>query len=120
MSYTTNRRCHDEFTAIFGILSFVFLLTACGTVKVGHDFDVGVFAAKIEQGVTTQDQVRSWLGEPTSVGVSLATDGERFDEWDYYYAEGELPDMNAAKLKNLQIKFDKQGKVRSYNWTASK
>jgi outer membrane protein assembly factor BamE (lipoprotein component of BamABCDE complex) len=98
----------------------ILLLSACGTVKMGRDFDVGVFAAKLEQGVTTQDTVRSWLGEPTSVGVSLATDGERFDEWDYYYAEGELADMSTAKVKILQIKFDKQGKVRSYNWSASR
>jgi outer membrane protein assembly factor BamE (lipoprotein component of BamABCDE complex) len=98
----------------------ILLLSACGTVKVGRDFDVGVFAAKLEQGVTTQAQVRSWLGEPTSVGVSLATDGERFDEWDYYYGEGEMADMSTAKVKLLQVKFDKQGKVRSYNWSASK
>jgi outer membrane protein assembly factor BamE (lipoprotein component of BamABCDE complex) len=102
------------------ILLSVLLLSACGSVKMGRDFDVGVFAAKIEQGVTTQDLVRSWLGEPTSVGVSLATDGERFDEWAYYFAEGELSDMSKAKVKILQIKFDKQGKVRSYNWSASK
>jgi outer membrane protein assembly factor BamE (lipoprotein component of BamABCDE complex) len=102
------------------ILIAVLLLSACASVKVGRDFDVGVFSAKLEQGVTTQDTVRSWLGEPTSVGVSLATDGERFDEWDYYYAEGEMADMSTAKVKILQIKFDKQGKVRSYNWSASK
>jgi len=97
-----------------------FLLTACGTVKMGRDFDVGVFAAKIERNTTTQAQVRTWLGEPTSVGVSLDTDGQRYDEWAYYFAEGELRDMSAAKVKILQIKFDKQGKVISYNWTASK
>lgn len=98
----------------------ILLLSACGSVKLGRDFDVGVFAAKLEQGVTTQDQVRSLLGEPTSMGVSLATDGERFDEWDYYYAEGEMADMSTAKVKILQVKFDKQGKVRSYNWSASR
>lgn len=98
----------------------ILLLSACGTVKMGRDFDVGVFAARIEQGVTTQSQVRSWLGEPASVGVSLATDGERFDEWAYYFAEGEMADMSAAKVKILQIKFDKQGKVRGYNWSASR
>lgn len=109
-----------SFSRITAIFLSVLLLSACGPVKVGRDFDVGVFAAKLEQGVTTQEQIRSWLGEPTSVGVSLATDGERFDEWDYYYAEGDLPDMSAAKVKILQIKFDKQSKVRSYNWSASK
>ena len=102
------------------MLLSILLLSACGTVKVGRDFDVGIFAAKLEQGVTTQTQIRSWLGEPTSVGVSLATDGKRFDEWDYYYAEGELPDMSAAKGKILQIKFDKAGTVRGYNWSASR
>jgi outer membrane protein assembly factor BamE (lipoprotein component of BamABCDE complex) len=102
------------------ILFAVSLLSACGTVKVGRDFDVGVFAAKLEQGVTTQAQIRSWLGEPTSVGISLATDGTSYDEWDYYYAEGELADMSTAKVKILQIKFDKAGKVRSYNWSASR
>jgi outer membrane protein assembly factor BamE (lipoprotein component of BamABCDE complex) len=102
------------------IVVSVLLVSACGTVKLGHDFDVGVFTAKIEQGTTTQDQVRSWMGEPTSVGVSLDTDGARYDEWAYYFAEGDLPDMGAAKVKILQIKFDMQGKVRSYNWSASK
>jgi len=108
-----------KFSRIFVILLSFFLLSACGTIKAGRDFDVGVFAAKVEQGVTTQANVRSWLGEPTSVGISLATDGERFDEWDYYFAEGELADMSTAKLKILQIKFDRQGKVRGYNWSAS-
>ena len=109
-----------RFSRISVILLSFLLLTACATVKVGRDFDVGVFAAKTEYGVTTQSMVRSWLGEPSSVGISMATDGERFDEWDYFFAEGEMPDMSTAKVKILQIKFDKQGKVRAYNWTASK
>lgn len=109
-----------QFSRISVILLSFFLLTACASVKVGRDFDVGVFAAKTEYGVTTQSMVRSWLGEPSSVGISMATDGERFDEWDYFFAEGQMPDMSAAKVKILQIKFDKQGKVRAYNWTASK
>jgi len=109
-----------NFSRITIILLSILLLSACATVKIGRDFDVGVFAAKIEQGVTTQSMVRSWLGEPSSVGVSMATDGERFDEWAYYFAEGEVSDMSTAKVKILQIKFDKQGKVRGYNWSASK
>ncbi len=109
-----------KFLRISAVFFALAVLSACSTVQVGRDFDVGVFAAKIERGVTTQAQVRNWLGEPTSVGVSLAVDGERFDEWAYYYAEGELPDMSTAKVKILQIKFDTQGKVRAYNWSASK
>lgn len=102
------------------ILFAVVLLGACSSVKLGRDFDVSVFTSRIEQGVTTQDQVRSWLGEPTSVGVSLAADGERFDEWSYYFAEGRLHNLSTAKIKILQVKFDKQGKVRSYDWSASR
>lgn len=108
------------FSRIAVILLSIDLLSACGSVKVGRDFDVGVFTAKFEQGATTQSQVRAWLGEPASVGISMASDGKRYDEWDYYYAEGELPDMSKAKVKILQIKFDKQGRVSSYNWTASR
>ena len=101
------------------IVLSIILVSACGSVRMGRDFDVKAFTTKFEQGVTTQDTVRSWLGEPTSVGVSMATDGERFDEWSYYFAEGDMADMSKAKIKILQIKFDKQGKVRSYNWSAS-
>ena len=110
----------SNISRVAAMLFAIFFLSSCGTVTMGRDFEVANFATKIEQGVTTQNMVRSWLGEPTSTGESLATDGERFDEWAYYFAEGELPDMSAAKVKILQIKFDKQGKVRSYNWSASK
>jgi outer membrane protein assembly factor BamE (lipoprotein component of BamABCDE complex) len=109
-----------NFSRVAVVVLSLLLLSACGSVKVGRDFDVGVFAAKIEQGVTSQEQIRSWLGEPTSVGVSVAADGERSDEWSYYFAEGDLSDMSTAKVKILQIKFDKLGKVRSYNWSASR
>ncbi len=105
---------------ISAILVSVLLLGACSNIQVGRDFDVGVFATKIEQGVTTQAQVKGWLGDPVAVGVSMETDGERLDQWSYYYAEGQMQDMSNAKLKLLQIKFDKQGKVRSYNWSASR
>ena len=95
------------------------LLTACGSVQVGRDFDLRSAEPKIERGVTTQNQIRGWLGAPTSTGVNVDTGGERFDEWTYYFAFGKLPDMSNAKVKTLQIKFDKQGIVRGYNWSVS-
>ena len=107
-----------KFCVTFTLLAFT-VLSACTAVKAGRDFDVGVFAARVEQGVTTQAMVKSWLGEPTSTGISLATNNERFDEWSYYFAEGKLNDMSSARIKILQIKFDQQGKVRGYNWSAS-
>jgi outer membrane protein assembly factor BamE (lipoprotein component of BamABCDE complex) len=95
------------------------LLAACSTVQIGHDFDMHALEMKIERGVTTQNQVRSWLGAPTSAGVSVDTGGNSFDEWTYYFAAGELPDLSGAKVKILQFKFDKQGIVRGYSWSAS-
>jgi len=85
-----------KFSRTTVILFAVFMLSACGAVNVGRDFDVGVFTARIEQGITTQSQVRSWLGEPASVGVNLDFDGERYDEWAYYFAEGKMADMSTA------------------------
>lgn len=98
---------------------FILLLTACGTVQVqaGRDFDMRAFETKVERGISTQNQVRAWLGTPTGTGVNVDTNGERFDEWTYYFASGKLPDMAGAKVKTLQIKFDKQGVVRGYNWS---
>jgi outer membrane protein assembly factor BamE (lipoprotein component of BamABCDE complex) len=113
-----------NFSRISFILLSVLLLSACATaplaVKVGRDFDVDAFVAKIEQGGSTQDQVRSWLGEPVSVGINLAENGERYDEWTYYSVNGVVTDLSAAKVKMLQVKFDKTGVVRSYSWSASK
>jgi len=111
-----------NFSRIAVISLSIFLLSACGAanIKVGRDFDVTDISAKVQQGVTKQEAVRAWLGEPTSVGVSWSTNGERFDEWDYYFAEGKLADMSAVKVKILQIKFDEQAVVRAYNWTASR
>lgn len=93
------------------------MLAACSTVQVGHDFDLRAFESKIERGVSTQSQVRAWLGAPTGTGVGVDTSGERFDEWTYYSASGRLPDLAGAKVKILQIKFDKQGVVRGYSWS---
>ena len=102
------------------ILLFASLLGACTTFQVGHDFDVGAFATRIQAGQTTQADVRGWLGEPSGVGVSVESDGERLDQWTYYYAEGNMSKMSETRMKILQVKFDKQGKVRSYNWSNSR
>lgn len=96
-----------------------FSLAACSSVQVGRDFDIRSVETKIERGVTTQEQIRTWLGAPANKGGSLDTGGERFDEWTYYFAAGKLPDMSGARMKMLQIKFDKQGVVRGYNWSTS-
>lgn len=108
-----------HFSRIAATSLIVFSLAACGTVQVGQNFDLRAFETRIERGVSTQSQVRSWLGAPTGTGVNVDTAGEHFDEWTYYFALGKLPDMSGANVKMLQIKFDKQGVVRGYNWSTS-
>ena len=93
------------------------LLTACGTVQVGRDFDIGTFESKVQRGATTQAQVRAWLGSATNTGVAVDAQGERNEEWTYYFAQGRLPGMADAKFKMLQVRFDLQGKVLSYSWS---
>jgi len=100
--------------------TLVFLLGACSSIQVGRNFDANTFESRVERGVTTQNQVRAWLGEPIGSGVSVDTGGERYDEWMYYFASGRLPDMAGAAVKILQIKFDKQGVMRGYSWSVSR
>ncbi|KAF0201361.1 MAG: hypothetical protein FD173_2152 [Gallionellaceae bacterium] len=95
------------------------LLTACSTMQAGRNFDLSSLEAKIERGSTTQSQVRTWLGDPSSMGISVDSGGERFDDWTYFFATGKLPGMSNLKVKLLQLRFDKQGVVRGYNWSSS-
>lgn len=101
------------------MLVIAVLLASCSatTFNVGSDFDVKVFTGKVERGTTTKDQVRSWLGSPTGTGVRVETDGQRFDEWTYYFAAGNLSNVSASQLKTLQIKYDARGIVQGYNWS---
>lgn len=93
------------------------LLTACSTVQLGHDFNINVFEARVQRGVTTQVQVRQWLGAPTNTGIAVQADDSLNEEWTYYFAQGSPPSMSDAKFKILQVRFDTQGKVVSYSWS---
>lgn len=106
---------------IVPVLIITALLAACSTTAfhVGNDFDVNLFSTRVERGVSTQNQIRTWLGAPTSTGIRVEADGERFDEWTYYFAAGNMTDLSRTRLKTLQIKFDRQGIVQGYNWSAS-
>jgi len=95
-------------------------LSGCSSVKVGRDFDVQLFNNSVKTQVTTKSEVRRWLGEPGSTGISLDKEGELSDEWMYFYGAGTLSNMQKAKLKILQIRFNKSGVINSYNWSDSK
>lgn len=109
----------DKIFRITSVSMLVMLLTACGSFQVGQDFDLHALQTKIERGVSTQNQITAWIGAPTSTGISMESSGESLGEWTYYFASGKLSDLSGSKVKMLQIRFDKQGVVRSYNWSIS-
>ncbi len=90
----------------------------CSTmVQVGANFDLAAFESRVQYGVTTRDQVRAWLGAPKSTGIAVETNGDRFEEWTYYYGQGDLGNMAHTEFKTLQVKFDRGGVVRGYSWS---
>jgi len=92
-------------------------LSACASVELGSAFDLQAFERGVQRGVTTRTQVQDWLGAPTSKGVAVESSGQKLEEWIYYHGEGQLPRLSGARLKILQIRFDADGVVRSYNWS---
>jgi outer membrane protein assembly factor BamE (lipoprotein component of BamABCDE complex) len=92
-------------------------LSACATVQLGRQFDLNAFATRVERGVTTQAQVQQWLGPPKGTGTAVSTSGETYEEWTYFYGYGKIGNMSHAETKILQIKFDRQGIVRGYNYS---
>lgn len=115
-----NQYAQYKFRGIYIFSLFmILLLTGCGSIQIGRDFDVKAFESMAKVGETTKAQVRKVLGAPKSSGVSIDRDGERLMEWVYFYATGKVSAMNDAGLKILQIRFQQNGKLRSYNWSNS-
>lgn len=98
----------------------VLLLSACGTVQIGRDFDVKAFEEIVGMADMSKAQVQDLLGAPKGTGVAVDKDGKRLDEWLYFYGTGQLPSMSDTTIKSLQIRFKKNGMVQSYNWSYSK
>jgi len=92
-------------------------LTACSTLKLGHDFDIQTFASQVVNGESTRSEVKDWLGTPDSTGIAVHADGKRSEKWTYYYGYGTLPGLKNASIKLLEVEFDEQGRVYSYSWS---
>ena len=104
--------------SIFSLLMLLFL-SGCGSIQIGRDFDVKAFENMAKVGETSKSQVRKALGAPKTTGVSIERNGERLVEWVYFYATGEVSKIDDAGLKILQIRFQQNGKLRSYNCSNS-
>ena len=105
-------------TSVVRLVALTLVLSACANVKLGREFDLQAFESRVQQGVTTRAQVQDWLGNPKSTGVSVDTNGHRYEQWTYFSGQGRLPGMNDASFKILQIKFDQQGLVRGFEYSA--
>ena len=105
---------------IFFVLFALLGVSACTTGQFGRDFDPKQFETRVERGITTRDQVRQWMGAPVSRGAGQDDQGQRYEEWSYYYGHGSIANMQDANLKILQVRFDLQGRVTSYSWTGER
>ncbi|MFQ5487523.1 MAG: hypothetical protein ACE5ET_03635 [Gammaproteobacteria bacterium] len=106
-----------SFLLLLATVAGAALTTSCSTIELGKEFDLPRFQNGVQRTVTTRAQVQAWLGEPVATGISVDSNGRRYEEWIYYYGGGTLPAMRDASLKMLQVKFDEQGTVRAYTKT---
>ncbi|MDH5229291.1 MAG: hypothetical protein OEZ58_07065 [Gammaproteobacteria bacterium] len=93
-------------------------LSACATLHFGKDFDSDKFQQWVKQGQTSQDEVKSFLGEPTNRGKIFESNGSQYTRWVYYYAAGKPPNFKDARFKMLEVIFNSNKVVDRYNWSA--
>lgn len=98
-------------------LCAVFFVSGCASLEFGKPFDPKAFDKWVEVGQTTQQQTKDFLGSPTSTGIVLEDDGKRYVRWLYYYGKGKISKLETADLRTLEIRFDAENKVISYNWS---
>jgi hypothetical protein len=84
---------------------------AVGCMTVGDDFAVGKVTS-LEIGETSQQEVRQMFGEPWRTGLE---DGEQ--TWTYGYYKYNL--VGASQTRDLVIRYDKSGTVRSYSFNST-
>ena len=84
---------------------------AIGCLTVGEDFAVGR-VSHIQIGKTTQHEVRQMLGEPWRTGLE---DGQR--TWTYGYYKYNL--LGASQTRDLVVRYDDKGLVRSYTFNST-
>ena len=106
------------------IITLSLFLSACASY--GNKIDAQ-YATSIQEGVTTEHEVRKNLGNPFTTGVT--PDGLKFYIYTYTQAQTKastfIPVVGAfaggadTQTQTLQIWFDKEGKVTSYSYNNS-
>jgi outer membrane protein assembly factor BamE (lipoprotein component of BamABCDE complex) len=103
---------------LFLALVLFVAVSGCTTIKFGNDFDPKDFEQWAKRGETTQAQVLGRLGPPTSKGAVVEHDGTYYTRWTYYHGKGKIYRLEDANLKVLEIRFNSEKKVVSFNWSA--
>jgi hypothetical protein len=93
------------------------MVAGCASVTVGRPFDYEAFASQVRVGSSDLKQVEAALGPPIGKGLVAEADGSLYDQWTYYYGRGDMNNAEKNRFKLLQIRFSKDGKVASYNWS---
>ena len=103
--------------AVPAALALSLLTAGCTSMQVGRQFDYERFSSRVNTGTTGLAEVRGLLGEPMGKGLVVEADGSRYDQWTYYYGDGNMASPQKSRFKLLQIRFDAAGRVASYNWS---
>ena len=93
------------------------LVAGCASITVGRQFDYEAFAQNVRVGSSDLAQVQAVVGPPLGKGLVAEADGSLYDQWTYYYGRGDMNNPEKNRFKLLQIRFDKAGRVASYNWS---
>jgi hypothetical protein len=93
------------------------LLAGCTNMQTGREFNYGKFSQETRPGTTNMAQVQAVLGPPMGKGLVVEADGSMYEQWTYYYGNGNLTNPEKSRFKLLQIRFNQAGTVASYNWS---
>lgn len=99
------------FNAVKMLITSLALLLIAGCATVGQEFP-SESVAFLRIGETTQAQVRDEFGSPWRIGVE---NGQRT----WTYGRYRYSAFSAAKTKDLVIRFDNSGLVRSYTFNTT-
>lgn len=99
-------------------LCAIVLLQGCA-VNFGQDFSPQEFQDWVKPGQTSKAEVSEFLGAPSSKGMIVENDGTKLQRYIYYYGKGKLSRMESAKFKMLEVRFDNNNLVHSFNWSAA-
>ena len=94
---------------VVGLGGLILLLAGC--VSVGREFPTPT-PAMIQDGVTTRAELLRRFGSPTQVGIE---DGDQTWTWVHVRASG----LGLPVSKELHVKFDERGLVKSYSYTSN-